>query len=49
MKAAFNGHTQVTETLIRLRADVNAKNKVSFFVNCTLLWYTTYKCLILLQ
>ena len=28
MKAAWWGHTQTIETLIRLRADVNAKDKV---------------------
>ena len=28
MKAALNGHTQVTETLVGHGADVNAKNKV---------------------
>ena len=28
MNAALNGHTQVTETLIGYRADVNAKDKV---------------------
>ena len=28
MKAALNGQTQTIDTLIRLRADVNAKNKV---------------------
>ena len=36
MIAAFNGHTQVTDTLVRHGADVNAKDKV--FCNCTLLW-----------
>ena len=28
MKAAFNGHTQVTETLVGHGANVNAKDKV---------------------
>ena len=28
MKAAFNGHTQVTETLIGHGANVNAKDEV---------------------
>ena len=35
MLAAYNGHTQVTETLIGHGADVNAKDKVI----CQLSWY----------